>query len=90
MEATYHLDESEFDYNFFKSLKATFKGKKLTLSLKGDSPNKMSQEEYVQMVLERKKQPISYVFEGNEFNEIAEKLLQGHEIDVKPFRRTTL
>lgn len=87
MEATYHLDESEFDYKFFKSIKATFKGKRLTLNLKAESLNKMTETEFEKKIQERQNSSISYLFEGDSFDDIASKLLKEEPTDIEKYKK---
>jgi hypothetical protein len=85
MEATYHLDESEFDYQFFKSLKATFKGKKLAITVKPQNEPSKSLEKLIE---DAENADVWYTFEGDEFEKFTDKILKGEEIDHEQYKRT--
>ncbi len=87
MEATYHLDESEFDYKFFKSIKAAFKGKRLTLNLKAESPSKMTETAFEEKIQQRQNSAVSYLFEGDSFDDIASRLLKEEPIDIEKYKK---
>jgi len=87
MEATYYLDESELDYKFFKSLKSAFKGKRLTLNLKAESPDKMTVSAFEQKIQQRQNSPVSYLFEGDSFDDITSQLLKGESVDIEKYKK---
>ena len=90
MQITYQLSESEFTYDFFRALKKTLKGKqKVEFSVKvEESPYKMTQEAFENMVLEEN--DFNYVFEGDEFEKFTEKILNGEKVDIENYKRPQL
>lgn len=76
MQITYQMSESEFTYDFFRALKKTLKGKqKVEFSVKvEESPYKMTQEAFENMVLESEKSPIRYTLSPEVFSNLLEKL----------------
>jgi hypothetical protein len=86
MEVTYQIKESELNYQFFQGLKKTFKGKKMTISIKEQSPNKLTKEEFEAKISNAENSPVSYVFEGDEFEEYTRKRIAGEFPDTNVYK----
>lgn len=86
MEVTYQVDESELTYQFLQALKKTFKGKKMTISIREQKQNQMSKDEFEAKISEAENSPISYVFEGDEFEEYTRKRMAGEHPDTSIYQ----
>jgi hypothetical protein len=80
MQITYQLSESEFTYDFFRSLKRTLKGKKkVEISVIADeSPYKISKEAFEKKILTNEKSKERYNLSPETFD----NLLVNFENDV--------
>jgi hypothetical protein len=90
MQITYQLSESEFTYDFFRSLKRTLKGKKkveLSVNVE-ESPYKMSKEAFEEKILASENLEEKYTFKGDEFGKFTEKILNGESVDLETYKNT--
>lgn len=76
----FHIEADKIDTKVIESIKAFFGKQKIQISVK-------SEKTLAEVVAEAKTSEISYVFEPNEFDEFAQKLLNNETIDYEPFKR---
>jgi len=86
MEVTYHVNESELNYQFLQALKKTFKGKKMTISIREQSQHEISKDEFDAKISKAENSPISYAFEGDEFEEYTRKRMAGEYPDTSIYQ----
>ena len=82
MRVTFHINADELDENFFKALKALYKGQVITLSVDAEDETSylLSDPENRKRLLEAKESEEVYHFNLDEFAELAKKLEEGEEI----------
>lgn len=85
MEVIYKISEAELDYKLFEAIKLAFKGKRLRISVSVESPVEITPFE--EKILKNAASNVSYVFEGDQFEEYAEKSLRGEQVDNEQFKR---
>lgn len=84
---TYHLDTSELDNRLIDSIKSMFKNGRVTVTVEPDLTT-MPMSELAEKIGRNKASNIAYVFEGDEFDEVAEKLLRDEPVNVNRYKRT--
>lgn len=87
MEATYQPNESELTYQFLQGLKKTFRGKKVKISISEEKPHEMAYENFENKILDAEKSAVSYVFEGDAFEEYTRKKLAGESVNANEFQQ---
>ena len=76
----FHIEADKIDTNVIDSIKAFFGKQKIQISVKSEKP-------LAEVIAEAKASKVSYVFAPDEFDEVAEKLLNEETVDFKPFKR---
>ena len=76
----FHIEADKVDSNLLESIKAFFGNQKIEILVK-------SEERLSDIIKENRKAKISYVFEGDEFDTVSEKILNDESVDFEPFKR---
>lgn len=76
----FHIEADKVDSNLLESIKAFFGNQKIEILVK-------SEERLSDIIKENRKAKISYVFEGDEFDTVSEKILNDESVDFAPFKR---
>lgn len=76
----FHIEADKADTNILESIKAFFGSQKVEIFVK-------SERNLTEIIEENRKANVSYVFSGNEFDEVAEKMLNDQPVDFEPFKR---
>jgi hypothetical protein len=76
----FHIEADKADTNILESIKAFFGNQKVEIFVK---PEKKLSE----IIEKNRASNTSYVFSGDEFDTIAEKILNEESVDFKPFKR---
>lgn len=84
---TYHLEASELDNRLIDSIKSLFKSGRVTVTVEPDTTS-LPTAALVEKVKRNETSNVTYVFEGNEFDEVAEKLLHDEPVDTNRYKRT--
>lgn len=84
---TYHIDTSELDNRLIDSIKSLFKSGRITVTVEPE-PVALPTSELVQKIKRNESSKIAYLFEGDEFDEVAEKLFHDEPINLDFYKRT--
>ena len=76
----FHIEADKADTNILDSIRAFFGKQEVEISVK-------SKKSLIEIIEENRKSNVSYVFSGNEFDEIAEKLLNDEPVDFAPYKK---
>lgn len=83
---TYRLDASELDERLIDSIKSLFKSGRVMVTVEPDE-KEITNIELLEKIKKNQSSAISYVFEGDAFDEISRKLLEDRKVDLKPYTR---
>ena len=83
---TYHLDLSEVDNRLIDSIRSMFKNGRVTVTVEPEV-KEITNPELLEKIEKGQASGISYVFEGDGFNEVSRQLLNDEQIDLKPYER---
>lgn len=76
----FHIEADKADTNILESIKAFFGSQKVEIFVK-------SEKALTEIIEENRKSNVSYVFSGNEFDEVAEKILNDEPTDFAPYKK---
>lgn len=76
----FHIEADKADINILESIKAFFGNQKVEIFVK---PEKKLSE----IIEKNNNSKVSYVFSGDEFDSITEKILNEENVDFEPFKR---
>jgi hypothetical protein len=76
----FHIEADKADTNILESIKAFFGSQKVEIFVK-------SEKALTEIIEENYKSNVSYVFSGNEFDEVAEKILNDESPDFEPYKK---
>ncbi|AQG79979.1 hypothetical protein [Spirosoma montaniterrae] len=83
---TYHLDASELDNRLIDSIKSLFKHGRVTVTVELDE-KEISSDAILKKIQKNQSASVKYVFEGNEFDKVANQLLNDEAVDLQPYSR---
>ena len=84
---TYYLDASELDDRLIDSIKSLFKSGRVTVTVE-TGEEEITNTDLLRKIRKNQSSTVSYVFEGDAFDEISDKLLNDEEVNLKPYTRT--
>ncbi len=76
----FHVDADKADVNILESIKAFFGNQKVEILVK-------SEKSLSDIIQENQKSKTSYVFKGDEFDSIAEKILNDEPVNFENYKR---
>lgn len=81
---TYHLDAGELDDRLIDSIKSLFKSGRVTVTVE-TGEKEITNTDLLEKIRKNQSSAVSYVFEGDAFDKISNKLLNDEEVDLKPY-----
>jgi hypothetical protein len=85
----YHLHRSEFTATFFDELRsavnASIGGERIKIVVEQEEERPFTALE--QKIMDSANDPVRYVFEGDEFEVFAQKVMNGETVDVEQYKR---
>jgi precorrin-6B methylase 1 len=77
----FHTEADRIEDNLLQSIKAYFGNMRVEISVK---PEKKSLSELIE---QNRNSKISYIFEGDSFDEVASKILNDEPVDFEPYKQ---
>lgn len=76
----FHIEADKADVNLLESIKAYFGNRKIEILVKPE-------KQLADIIQENKESKVSYVFKGDEFENLASQILNDEPADLEPFKK---
>lgn len=76
----FRIEADKADTNILESIRAFFGKQEVEILVK-------SKKSLIEIIEENRKSNVSYVFSGDEFDKVAEKMLNDEPVDFSPYKK---
>ena len=85
---TFHIEADKADVKMLESIKAFFGSRRVQISVQPEV-NALTLDDLEEKVAQNRASSVSYVFNGDEFEQVTQKLLNDEPVDTEAYKQVS-